>query len=425
MYRRSGLRIVSQLGGAQRRQIRQRLLGHVPLVDSWKVVNLDSRREAVTRFQGDLAGTEDSELVRTFLHFRTPSWMPRFGFIPLIRRVFLPVNYPSSVASNYTDFVKYNTIQVACISVGRILATQSMLLAVGVGQAGALPIAAVLNWLLKDGLGHLGSILVGSTVNVKFDSNPKRYKFLSVSFGQISNIFGILSLWHPPMFLILTSLSSVFSRIATMALVPSRVRIYSEFAIAGNLGDVIRCSQAQMTLATIIGTAVGVVIAPVLGSSFPKIITLFVPLSVFTHWAAYKAISLIRLSTFNRHRYELVIEGFMIDGSVRSPEEIARSEIFLRTPQNIFPHVLVNPEIKLEDVSEELVEQLNLRGLCRVSPNVLFTTVDALPENILREFYFACTETTNWDSFRAQLIEAGWHMDIAFIDDPNTRIILE
>ena len=38
------------------------------------------------------------------------------------------------------------------------MATQSLLYAVGLGQ-GAIPMAAALNWVIRDGLGQLGGVL--------------------------------------------------------------------------------------------------------------------------------------------------------------------------------------------------------------------------------------------------------------------------
>lgn len=39
--------------------------------------------------------------------------------------------------------------------------------------AQSIPAAAALNWVIKDGLGQLGGILLASRVNTLFDTNPK------------------------------------------------------------------------------------------------------------------------------------------------------------------------------------------------------------------------------------------------------------
>lgn len=46
------------------------------------------------------------------------------------------------------------------------------LYAMGLG-AGSIPLAATLNWVIKDGLGQLGGVAFSSLVNTRFDSNPR------------------------------------------------------------------------------------------------------------------------------------------------------------------------------------------------------------------------------------------------------------
>jgi glutamate N-acetyltransferase/amino-acid N-acetyltransferase len=54
-----------------------------------------------------------------------------------------------------------------------ILSTQAMLEAVGIGAKRSLPVAATLNWVLKDGLGRMGRISVGALFGSGFDSDLK------------------------------------------------------------------------------------------------------------------------------------------------------------------------------------------------------------------------------------------------------------
>jgi glutamate N-acetyltransferase/amino-acid N-acetyltransferase len=50
---------------------------------------------------------------------------------------------------------------------------QSLLQAVGVGAKRALPAAATINWVLKDGLGRLGRLTVATRFGESFDSDLK------------------------------------------------------------------------------------------------------------------------------------------------------------------------------------------------------------------------------------------------------------
>ena len=43
-----------------------------------------------------------------------------------------------------------------------VLSTQALLIAVGVGTESAAPMAAALNWFMKDGLGQLGGVIFAS-----------------------------------------------------------------------------------------------------------------------------------------------------------------------------------------------------------------------------------------------------------------------
>ena len=70
----------------------------------------------------------------------------------------LPKGFPQSVGSRYLPFAKYTFVGYVACSAGGVLAMQSMLYAVGLG-AGSIPLAAALNWVIKDGLGQLGGVL--------------------------------------------------------------------------------------------------------------------------------------------------------------------------------------------------------------------------------------------------------------------------
>jgi hypothetical protein len=75
----------------------------------------------------------------------------------------LPAGYPASVGASYGRYCIHTALASAFASCNGVLATQAMLSAVGLG-AGALPLAAGVNWVLKDGLGQLGGVLFARCV---------------------------------------------------------------------------------------------------------------------------------------------------------------------------------------------------------------------------------------------------------------------
>jgi hypothetical protein len=59
-----------------------------------------------------------------------------------------------------------------------VLASTFMLYSVGLG-AGAIPTAGALNWVLKDGLGQMGTLLFGKAIAHNFDIHSKTWYFMS------------------------------------------------------------------------------------------------------------------------------------------------------------------------------------------------------------------------------------------------------
>lgn len=87
----------------------------------------------------------------------------------------LPFGYPHSVKSGYGRFALFHMLSSIMGTVCGVLSMQSLFHAVGIGSNTTLPLAAAVNWILKDGLGQLGGVLFASYVNSRFDADPKRW----------------------------------------------------------------------------------------------------------------------------------------------------------------------------------------------------------------------------------------------------------
>ena len=333
--------------------------------------------------------------------------------------LFLPTGFPNSVEPYYARYAGLTFIQVALNNVNRTLATQAMLLSVGAGSAG-LPIAAAINWVLKDGIGQLGSIVVSSLINRNFDSDPKRYRFQAVALGQVSNLLSILSLSYPPAFLALTSISSTLSRIGTVAHLSSRVRIYDNMAREENVGDIMRCSQAQSTAASILGTAVGVVLAPVVLSSPSTILAVFTPLAVATQWLAYRSSCVVVSSTFNLQRAELIFDRVILNGQFLTPAEVSEIETF------VFPYstrIIVNPPMT-SDLALKIGD-LQTNKFATLGDVKVWISSEATAEDAVRAVYSALHgDLDAWQHVRNRLTSLGWMFDVSFIDDERARITI-
>lgn len=70
------------------------------------------------------------------------------------------------------------TSRSALFSPPAVLASTFLLYSVGLG-AGAVPTAGALNWVLKDGLGQLGTLLFGKTIAHRFDVSSRAWYLLA------------------------------------------------------------------------------------------------------------------------------------------------------------------------------------------------------------------------------------------------------
>eukprot|EP00967_Tisochrysis_lutea_P039806 scaffold47736_cov35-Tisochrysis_lutea.AAC.2 len=179
----------------------------------------------------------------------------------------LPRNFPESVRPGYLAYVQWTALGLVTGRVQSVLATQAALFSVGVG-AGAVPMAAAIQWVLKDGVGHATAIGYATAVNTRFDADARRYRFHSTFLNTVADMIAVTMPLAPtmfpvlgvqiPSFLLLASLSSATSGVAGVAHAAARARVMASFALRGNLADCTRAGQTQAKLMSLFGTAVGI-----------------------------------------------------------------------------------------------------------------------------------------------------------------------
>eukprot|EP00041_Stephanoeca_diplocostata_P035177 m.1230351 g.1230351 ORF g.1230351 m.1230351 type:complete len:278 (-) comp24652_c1_seq51:4111-4944(-) len=133
-----------------------------------------------------------------------------------VQNLFLPRGYPNSVSKHFAAYCKWQFASNALGTVTGVLSMQALLFAVGVG-AGSVPLAATINWILKDGMGQLGGIVYGAYFADRFDVDPKRHRYLSTLALQASTLLEIVTPLVPQLFLPLASLSNVGKNISWLA----------------------------------------------------------------------------------------------------------------------------------------------------------------------------------------------------------------
>ena len=121
---------------------------------------------------------------------------------------------------------------------------QALLHAVGLGD-GAIPMAAALNWVIKDGVGQLGGVLFASVVSDRFDADPRYWRFVSSLALDASTLLELLSPLAPGCFLPIASVANVGKNVSFLSASASRAALHLALAREGNLADVTAKTGSQ------------------------------------------------------------------------------------------------------------------------------------------------------------------------------------
>lgn len=172
-----------------------------------------------------------------------------------ILTTFLPKGYPNSVSEGYAQYAAYHFLSILFTSSSGVLSMQALLYGVGLG-AGSIPMAAALNWVIKDGLGQLGGVLFASMVNNKFDVDPKRWRFIASLAMECSSLIEFMTPIFPQYFLPIASVANIGKNISFLAASASRAAINNSFAVNENLADVTARSGSQSIFGSTLGTGI-------------------------------------------------------------------------------------------------------------------------------------------------------------------------
>jgi len=301
---------------------------------------------------------------------------PQSLFFENVLTHFLPANYPASVAPGYDRFASLCFCASVAGSAGMVLSTQTLLLAVGiVGQnvQTASIMAGALNWVLKDGIGQLGGVwfasYMGRSGSSQFDANPKYWRMTAAICLDAATFLEITAPLVPPgAVLALASVANVGKNIGFLTASASRAALHQSLAISGNLGDVTAKTASQSMAASLVGTALGIGLSPLL-EDVPHFLMGFLVLSILHQGCNYMSLQAVPLPHFNRHRLHLVLQHAIAPiagnnsknntttqqqetttptAAVLSPAQVAAQETFLPllTPDDSHDWLVLGSTIK-------------------------------------------------------------------------------
>ncbi|XP_020527501.1 protein root UVB sensitive 4 isoform X2 [Amborella trichopoda] len=155
---------------------------------------------------------------------------------------------PQKVQENYMGYLKWKLLHRVFSSALKVVATQAMFRAIGIGNCRSLASAAALNWVLKDGLGRLSRCIYTASLGSAFDTNLKRVRFSTSLLFSLSIGVEMLTPYFPNYFLLLATIANVGKSISLAAYLATGSAIHRSFAIADNLGEVSAKAQDRLEI---------------------------------------------------------------------------------------------------------------------------------------------------------------------------------
>ncbi|GAB4840119.1 Protein root UVB sensitive 3, variant 4 [Ancistrocladus abbreviatus] len=254
---------------------------------------------------------------------------------------FVPEGFPSSVTPDYVPFQIWDSLQGLSTYIRMMLSTHALLSAIGVGANSATVIGATFQWFLRDLTGMLGGILftfyqIFSTMiyqkehtltsGSNLDCNAKMWRLVADLMNDLGMLMDLLSPLFPSAFLFIVCLGSLSRSFTGVASGATRAALTQHFAVQDNAADISAKEGSQETVATMIGMALGMLLARILVGHPLATWFCFLSLTMFHMYANYKAVSSLSLNTLNTERSSILLQHFMLTGQVLAPEQVSMKE---------------------------------------------------------------------------------------------------
>ncbi|KAM3270807.1 protein root UVB sensitive 1, chloroplastic isoform X1 [Capsicum chacoense] len=263
----------------------------------------------------------------------------------LTKSLLLPEGFPESVTSDYLEYALWRGVQGVAAQISGVLATQAMLYAVGLGK-GAIPTAAAVNWVLKDGIGYLSKILL-SNYGRHFDVNPKSWRLFADLLENAAFGLEILTPAFPHLFVPIGAVAGAGRSAASLIQAATRSCFYAGFAAQRNFAEVIAKGEAQGMVSKAIGIMLGIALANCTRSSTSLALASFGVVTWIHMFCNLKSYQSIQLRTLNPYRASLVFSEYLLSGLVPSVKEVNDEE-------PLFPVAILNRKAAYETHTEML-----------------------------------------------------------------------
>lgn len=247
------------------------------------------------------------------------------------KRWAFPDGYPHSVGPGFTEYTRWRLSAFFFGGAIGVFSTQGLLLAVGVGRQSAAPLAAALQWVIRDGLGRAGRMLF-SQVGNGFDAETKQYRLMAALVLNLSCALESVTPAVPHLFLPLACIANMAKGASTVAAASTRSAIYRSFMRRENLGDITAKQETVGVIGDLMGTAMGIMLSRATANNRNLSTAAFVTVSLAHLFSVYREIKGIQLGTLNRQRAHMLIKYYLEEGKVPNLREGNRNERIVNRP---------------------------------------------------------------------------------------------
>ncbi|KAJ4952267.1 hypothetical protein NE237_029099 [Protea cynaroides] len=257
-------------------------------------------------------------------------------------RLMLPEGYPQSVSSDYMEYTLWRGVQGIASQISCVLSTQALLYAVGLGK-GAIPTAAAISWVLKDGIGYLSKIML-SKFGRHFDVNPKGWRLFADLLENAAYGMEILTPVFPQLFILIGAAAGAGRSAAALIQAATRSCFYAGFATQRNFAEVIAKGEAQGMVSKSIGIMLGIALANCIGTSTLLALASFTLVTGVHMFCNLKSYQSIQLRTLNSYRASLLFSEYLLSGQVPPIKEVNDEEPLFPS----LPLLIVKPICKAQ-----------------------------------------------------------------------------
>uniref|UniRef100_M4BWZ3 Uncharacterized protein n=1 Tax=Hyaloperonospora arabidopsidis (strain Emoy2) TaxID=559515 RepID=M4BWZ3_HYAAE len=283
-----------------------------------------------------------------------------------IQEMFLPAGYPNSVSEDYVSFQLWDTIQAMCSYLRGVLATQSVLQSVGVGNDTATPLAAALQWVLRDGSGMIGGLTFAYLVGPKFDLNVKRWRLFADVVNDVGLTLDMIAPLVPTLVTEVLCLSSIFKTMCGVAVGATRSSLMTHFAKRDNMADCAAKEGSQETAVKLCGLIVGMYFANAVNESQFAVWVAFLVLTLVHVYANYNAVSCLCIPTVNILRGSILVQRFLKSGTCSNSMDNAADQVRTRA--------LLDHDVATDEMNTICCCLLSFVGYCAAAANI-FTSL--------------------------------------------------